>query len=86
MTGGKAICKTESGKLSGEDLVKCVYPNIHLHEEFCKLKLEQHDKYNQQGAGKKCVFPFKYYGIEYTACAEENGIVWCSTETGKSEF
>ena len=86
MTEGKAICKTKSGKLSVEDLAKCISTNIHLNEEFCKLKLEKHKKYNQQGAGKYCVFPFKYYGIEYTACAEENGIVWCSTETGKSKF
>ena len=44
------------------------------------------EKGDEQGADKGCVFPFKYYGIEYTACAQENGIVWCSTETGKSEF
>ena len=44
------------------------------------------EKGDEQGADKGCVFPFKYYGIEYTACTEENGITRCSTVTGKLEF
>jgi hypothetical protein len=38
------------------------------------------------GAGKKCVFPFKYEGVRYDECTTvetEGGSSWCSVETDK---
>ena len=37
-------------------------------------------------SGKKCVFPFKYRGIEYSTCTRDGDGgkgPWCSTSTNK---
>ena len=70
---------------------KIFLPFIFISESECKTR-KNWNRYNNYDPDKKCIFPFKFKGTEYSKCIDHgwtdpknNGIAfWCATKVDEN--